>query len=98
MIGDYLHEFVVVAQRQNMAQAALELGLSTSSLARHMSALEGELRAHLLERTATGIRLTDDGRYAYSFAARITELGDELERSFKERNTAADSGGGQRQN
>ena len=40
MIGDYLYEFAVVARRQNMARAALELGLSTSSLARHMTALE----------------------------------------------------------
>lgn len=82
MIGDYLHEFAVVARRQNMAQAALELGLSTSSLARHMSLLESELQARLLERTSTGVRLTDDGRYAFSVAARITELGAELERSL----------------
>lgn len=84
MIGDYLYEFTVVARKQNMAQAALELGLSTSSLARHMAALESELRANLLERTASGVRLTEDGRYALAVADRIRGLGEGLERRLRE--------------
>ena len=83
MIGDYLYEFAVVARRQNMARAALELGLSTSSLARHMTALESELHANLLERTASGVRLTEDGRYALTVALKIAELGEELEERLR---------------
>lgn len=78
MIADYLHEFAVVAQTQSMAAAAVELGMSASSLARHMAALESELRANLLERTASGVRLTEDGRYAFAVAARMCELGEGL--------------------
>ncbi len=78
MIGDYLHEFVVVARKQNMAQAALELGLSTSSLARHIASLEAELGANLVERTAGGVRLTEDGRYALAVAEKMCDLGEGL--------------------
>ena len=66
-----------------MARAALELGLSTSSLARHMTALESELHANLLERTASGVRLTEDGRYALAVALKIAELGEELEERLR---------------
>lgn len=83
MICDYLYEFAVVARRQNMARAALELGLSTSSLARHMTALESELHANLLERTASGVRLTEDGRYTLAVALKIAELGEELEERLR---------------
>jgi LysR family transcriptional regulator, nitrogen assimilation regulatory protein len=83
MFADYLQEFAVVAQRQDMSLAAAELGLSTSSLARHMASLEAELRAHLLERGASGVHLTEDGRYALSVAQKVSELGRSLERELK---------------
>ncbi len=84
MIADYLYEFAVVARRQNMAAAALELGLSTSSLARHMAALESELRANLLERTASGVRLTEDGRYTFAVACKMCELGEGLQERLRQ--------------
>lgn len=84
ILGNYLYEFVTVAKRQNMAQAALDLGMSTSALARHMAALESQLQANLLERTAAGVRLTEDGRYALSIATKIVEVADGLEASLRE--------------
>lgn len=84
ILTHYLYEFVTVAKRQNMAQAALDLGLSASALARHMAALESQLQANLLERTSSGVRLTEDGRYTLSVATKIVELVDGLESSLRE--------------
>lgn len=57
-----LHEFAVLAQRLNYAQAARELNVSTSTLSRHISALERELGVPLFSRS---------GRTALEPAGRI---------------------------
>lgn len=45
-----LHEFAVLAQRLNYAQAARELNVSQSTLSRHIAALERELGVRLFSR------------------------------------------------
>ena len=48
-----------------------------------MTALESELHANLLERTASGVRLTEDGRYTLAVALKIAELGEGLEERLR---------------
>lgn len=56
-----LHDFAVLAERLNYAAAARELGMAQSTLSRHISDLERELRATLLSRGAK-LELTPCGR------------------------------------
>jgi DNA-binding transcriptional LysR family regulator len=59
----HLPYFVVVAQEQSMARAAVRLGLSGSALTRRMQDLEHELGGvQLFERRRTGVTLTSAGR------------------------------------
>lgn len=53
--------FVAVADHVSFAEAARRLGLSTSSLTRHVAGLEGELNVQLFRRTTRAVSLTDDG-------------------------------------
>lgn len=78
MLGDYLSEFATIVQQGAIAPAALELGFSQSALSRHLTALEAQLGCRLLERTPSGIRLTDDGRYVYDVALEVVALGEAL--------------------
>lgn len=88
MLGDYLHEFSVIVKSGSMSDAASKLGLSPSSLARHLAALETQLGTQLIERGPAGMRLTEDGAYAFDAAREISALGDELVRSLREGNAA----------
>lgn len=56
-----LHDFAVLAERLNYAAAARELGMAQSTLSRHISDLERELRATLFSRGAK-LELTPCGR------------------------------------
>lgn len=53
--------FVAVADHASFAEAARRLGLSTSSLTRHVAGLEAELQVQLFRRTTRAVSLTDDG-------------------------------------
>ncbi|MBM6999189.1 LysR family transcriptional regulator [bacterium] len=84
MIGDYLQEFRVIVDEGTITAAATRLGMSQATLARHLSTLECQLDAHLLERSSSGIRLTIDGSYAYDAALDLRELSDRLERTTRD--------------
>ncbi len=84
MISDYLYEFAIIVQEGSIAKAAPLLGLSQSSLTRHLSALETTLGAKLIDHSSNGLRLTEDGRYALDAASRITDLGVQLEQRFQD--------------
>ena len=78
MLGDYLYEFGVVVEEGALWKAAAELGLSQSTLSRHLAALEAQLGVKLLERTPAGVRPTEDGAYAFDVARRVGAVGEEL--------------------
>src|ERR1700694_559158 len=58
---DAMQVFVAVADLQGFAPAARKLGLSPLGVTRLIAALEGRLRARLLQRTTRSGRVTDVG-------------------------------------
>lgn len=60
MIG-HLRSFLVVAEEGSLNRAAARLRLSQPSLSRQMQALESEIGGRLLERSSSGVQLTDVG-------------------------------------
>lgn len=58
--------FVQVADSGGFAAAARQLGLTTSSVSRHVSRLEAHLGGRLLHRTTRALALTELGEQAYA--------------------------------
>ncbi|MDT5132621.1 MAG: hypothetical protein QOE41_1932, partial [Mycobacterium sp.] len=56
-----LSAFVAVAEEGGMSAASRRLHVSQPALSQTVSALERKLRVQLLERTSTGVRLTEAG-------------------------------------
>ena len=66
-----------VAELHGFAAAARDLGMSTSSVSRHVSDLEDELGVRLFNRTTRRLSLTDDGiEYQRRSAAILHDLDD----------------------
>lgn len=61
---EYLREFLTVARELSFSAAARKLFMSQPALSKHMSAMEDELGAKLLDRSPAGVRLTSEGRAA----------------------------------
>lgn len=59
-----LVSFVTVARTKNMAQTALALNYSHSTIFGHLESLEKEYSTKLYCRTSHGIELTPEGRAA----------------------------------
>jgi DNA-binding transcriptional LysR family regulator len=68
-----LQTFVEVARRGTFAAAADALSFTPSAVSQQMSKLEAELGAHLMEREAGGVQLTEGGRLLHAHALRIVE-------------------------
>lgn len=56
-----LNIFVTIVRRGSMAQAAIELGVTTSAISHRLRKLEGELNVRLLNRTSRSITPTEAG-------------------------------------
>lgn len=54
--------FLAIAHRKNITQAAADLGVSQPSVSRSVRELERQVGATLLERTPSGVRLTEAGQ------------------------------------
>lgn len=65
--------FAKVVVRRSFSAAATELKISKSVVSKHVSALEANLGAKLLNRTTRSLTLTDAGKALYEHAARIAE-------------------------
>ena len=63
--------FLAIADRKNITQAAADLGVSQPSVSRSVRELERQTRATLLERTPSGVRLTEAGQALLSHARNI---------------------------
>ncbi len=70
--------FNTVAAHGNFAAAARELGMSTSSVSRHVMELEDELGVRLLNRTTRRLSLTEQGRQYHERSATILDDLDDL--------------------
>lgn len=77
---DYLPRMVIfsrVVELGAFSKAARELGLTSSSVSQHISALETILGTTLLHRTTRKLSLTEAGQSFYAHCARIVALADE---------------------
>lgn len=66
-----LTALVVAAQRGSMSAAAVELGISQQAVSERIRAAERILRLPVFERTARGIRLTDQGTLLIDWATDV---------------------------
>jgi DNA-binding transcriptional LysR family regulator len=65
--------FSAVARHGSFAQAARELGLAPSSVAKSVARLEKDLGARLFHRTTRAVTLTEEGRALFAKSARLLE-------------------------
>ena len=66
-------EFLVLASRLNFTEAAAELNMTQPALSKHVSALEKEFGARLLDRNPRNLQLTEAGRIFVENAADIVD-------------------------
>lgn len=72
-----LTSFVTVARTKNMAQTALALNYSHSTVFSHLEALEKEYGTKLYCRTSHGIELTSKGEILLKYAKQLLEIYEE---------------------
>ena len=82
MVSNYLFEFATIVREGSIARGAAELGISSSALTRHLDVLERELGERLLDRSSTGVSLTEAGRYALEAGEKIDEIGRKLAQEY----------------
>ena len=76
-----IRDFVAVVESGGIRAAARRLGVSQPAITRSVRGLETELRARLLQRTPTGVVLTESGR---AFLARARAAQSELRKAGEE--------------
>ncbi|QBR02120.1 LysR family transcriptional regulator [Paraburkholderia pallida] len=72
--------FVAAVEEGSFAAAARRFGLSAAMAGKHVSAIESELNARLLQRTTRRLSLTDAGQMYYARCKQILEAYDEANR------------------
>lgn len=77
---DLVHLVAVVAAG-SLSGAAKRLGVSTSTVARRIDALEAVLHLRLVDRTSTGARLTQHGERIAALAAPLLQRAGEIEQA-----------------
>lgn len=74
---DILREIVLLAEKRSYASAADALFISTSSLSRHVTALEQQLGVPLFIRTSRNVQLSRYGEMLLPYARKLMEVEDE---------------------
>lgn len=74
---DILREIVMLAEKRSYAAAADALFISTSSLSRHVSALEQQLGVPLFLRTSRNVQLSRYGEMLLPYAHKLIQAEDE---------------------
>ncbi|WP_028222272.1 LysR family transcriptional regulator [Paraburkholderia oxyphila] len=72
--------FVAAVEEGSFAAAARRFGLSAAMAGKHVSAIESQLNARLLQRTTRRLSLTDAGQTYYARCKQILEAYDEANR------------------
>ncbi|AOJ29185.1 LysR family transcriptional regulator [Burkholderia seminalis] len=72
--------FVAAVEEGSFAAAARRFGLSAAMAGKHVSAIESELNARLLQRTTRRLSLTDTGQAYYERCKQILEAFDDANR------------------
>ncbi|WP_042304099.1 LysR family transcriptional regulator [Paraburkholderia kururiensis] len=72
--------FVAAVEEGSFAAAARRFGLSAAMAGKHVSAIEAELNARLLQRTTRRLSLTDAGQIYYERSKQILEAFDDANR------------------
>ena len=65
--------FITVVDSHGLAAAQSELGMATSTISHHLSALEERLGTRLCQRGRGGFLLTPEGQKVYAAAQRLTK-------------------------
>lgn len=74
---DVLREIVMLAEKRSYAVAADALFISTSTLSRHVTALERQLGVSLFIRTSRNVQLSRYGEMLLPFARKLMQVEDE---------------------
>lgn len=77
METDVLREILMLAEKRNYAAAADALFISTSTLSRHIAALENQLGVVLFHRNSRNVQVTQHGELLVSYAKKITQMENE---------------------
>ena len=80
----YIREFVSLAETGNYFETAERLFITTSSLSRHIKALEDELGMPLFDRTTRKVALNRHGRLFLPYAKQFVKIDDECTMAFDE--------------
>ena len=80
MSWDDARFLLALARARNLSEAARALGVSHTTVARRVAALEKSVRSPLVERLPEGVRLTAVGRELASIAERIEAAADDFRR------------------
>ena len=73
---------IAVAEAGSISAAATRLFIAQPSLSKAISELEGEMGVHMFERSARGVRVTEEGTRFLSYARQVVEQADLLESQY----------------
>lgn len=79
--------FACVVEEKGFSSASRRLGLSKSAVSKHVSQLEDQTGARLLQRTTRRLSLTDAGAAMYERCARIVAEAEDAERAINQLQT-----------
>ena len=79
---EHLYYFLVIANTKSINKAARKLFVSQQHLSRIVNTLEEDLHIKLLNRTSTGIELTEKGKVFTQFAEKIVNDYREMQSYF----------------
>lgn len=80
----YIREFVSLAETESFFETSEQLFVTTSSLSRHIKALEEELGGPLFDRTTRKTTLNRNGRLFLPYAREIVSIDDQCTAAFAE--------------
>lgn len=80
----YIREFVSLAETNSFFETAERLFIASSSLSRHIKALEEELGVPLFDRTTRKVTLNRNGRLFLPYARQFVRIEDECAAAFEE--------------
>jgi len=79
MDWNYVRAYLMVAKHGSTLAAAKHLGVTQSTVSRHLSELENQLSVQLFDRKISGLELTDKGKELLSIAQRMEPLAGSLQ-------------------